>query len=227
MPDRTEGRIAFDTADGVTLEGEIRRPEAGPRATAVLAHAHPEHGGSKDHPLLWAVRNELAHSGFALLGFNFRGVMGSEGESGGGHGEIEDVRAALGRVREEGPGPTLVVGWSFGAAIALHAALEDERVSALALIGFPLVGSSDLVPALPAREELARLDRPVLFVAGQADQFCPAPDLRALTRRLPRAEAEILPGTDHFFWRREREVARRIARFAEAHVLGAKADSPQ
>ena len=28
--------------------------------SAVICHAHPRHGGSKDHPILWAIRNELA-----------------------------------------------------------------------------------------------------------------------------------------------------------------------
>jgi pimeloyl-ACP methyl ester carboxylesterase len=59
------------------------------------------------------------------------------------------------------------------------------------------------------------LDRPVLLVAGEADPFCPVPEVRALGRRLPRARVEILPGTDHFFWRREQEVARIVASFAE------------
>ncbi|MGH2589325.1 MAG: hypothetical protein ACRDGW_00840, partial [Actinomycetota bacterium] len=61
--------VRFATKDGLSLEGELRMPEPGgkPLGTAVICHAHPRHGGSKDHPLLWAVRNELAHRGFAVL----------------------------------------------------------------------------------------------------------------------------------------------------------------
>ena len=51
--------------------------------------------------------------------------------------------------------------------------------------------------------------------SGEADQFCPVPDLRALARRIPDAEVVVLPGTDHFFWKREREVAGLIGDFAE------------
>ena len=52
--------IRFPTQDGVSLEGEIRRPDRAALGSAVVSHAHPRHGGSKDHPILWALRNELA-----------------------------------------------------------------------------------------------------------------------------------------------------------------------
>jgi len=205
------------TADGVSLDAELRRPEGEPRGTAVICHPHPLHGGSKDHPLLWNIRNDLAGRGFVVLGFNFRGVMGSEGEHRGGVDEIEDVRAAIGRVREEAPGPTVVAGWSFGANVALREAVDDERAAALALIGFPVNDPLGLPPP-PGRDELAAFDRPVLFVSGEADQFSPVPDLNRLARRLPRGEVVILPNTDHFFWKREKEVATLIGEFVERSV---------
>jgi len=210
--------LRFTTEDGRSLEAELRRPEVPVRGTAVIAHPHPQHGGSKDHPLLWNIRNELARRGLVVISFNFRGVMGSEGEHEGGVGELEDLRAAIGRVREEAGGPTVVAGWSFGANVALREAVADDRVGALALVGFPVNDPLGL-PDPPGREELAALDRPVLFVSGAADQFSPAPELTRLGRKLPRGEVLVLPDTDHFFWRREREVADRIGEFVERSVL--------
>lgn len=207
--------VTFQAEDGVQLEGELRAPEGEARDSAVICHPHPREGGSKDHPLLWAIRNELAHRGFAVLSFNFRGVMGSGGEYAGGVAEVADVRAAVGRVRRDAPGKTFVAGWSFGADVALREALDDERVAALALVGMPLSELRSVLPDLPDRAALSRLARPVLLVAGEADQFCPVPDLRALARRIPDAEVVVLPGTDHFFWKREREVAGLIGDFAE------------
>src|SRR5438093_477761 len=84
-----------------------------PVRTAVLCHPHPLRGGSQDHPVLWALRAELASRGLVVLGFNFRGVMGSEGRYGGGVDEVMDVEAAIDRVRKAGPPPTFVAGWSF------------------------------------------------------------------------------------------------------------------
>jgi uncharacterized protein len=210
--------LSFTTADGCALEGELRRPDGPVRGTAVLAHPHPQHGGSKDHPLLWNIRNELARRGLVVLSFNFRGVMGSEGEHGGGALELDDLRSAIGRVRREAEGPAVVAGWSFGANVALREAVDDERVSALALVGFPVNDPLGL-PDPPGREELAGFDRPVLFLSGAADQFSPAPELTRLGRRLPRGEVLVLPDTDHFFWRREREVATAIGEFVEREVL--------
>jgi uncharacterized protein len=208
-------RITFDTEDGVALEGEIRLPDREARATAVICHPHPQFGGSKDHPLLWAIRNELAARGFAVLSFNFRGVMGSGGSHGGGVDELLDVRAAVGRIQKEVDGQVFVCGWSFGAHTALREALDDDRIGALALIGLPLGDTGPVLPDLPERDRLRAFDRPVLLIAGEADPYCPVIELKGLGRRLTRASLEIVPGTDHFFWKREREVARIVADFAE------------
>jgi hypothetical protein len=209
--------VRFSTSDGVLLEGELRAPDGDAIGTAVICHADPERGGSKDHPLLWSIRNELAsRRGLVVLTFNFRGVMGSEGSHGGGQTEIADVAAAVDRVRKEIDGPTLLGGWSFGANVSLRFALTDDRVSALALIGIPLVAlSTTRVPELPGRQELASLRAPVLLVAGEADPICPIPDLRRLERHIPNAEMVVIPDTDHFFWRREGEAAAAIGDFAD------------
>src|SRR5918996_101250 len=146
--------VTFLTDDAVRLEGEIRMPDDPPRGSAVICHAHPRHGGSKDHPVLWSVRNELAGKrGLATLVFNFRGTMGSGGTYAGGRDEFLDVRAAIGSVRERAEGPSLSFGWSFGASVALREAFDDERVSALALFGLPLKPGDLQLPPLPERSE--------------------------------------------------------------------------
>src|SRR5439155_24792323 len=129
--------VTFTTEDGIRLEGELRMPDGAARGVAVLCHPHPRHGGSKDHPLLWALRIGLASAGFTVLSFNFRGVMGSEGEYGGGEQEVADVAAAVGLARGEAEGPLFVCGWSFGATFALRSAVRDPRIAGLALIGLP------------------------------------------------------------------------------------------
>ncbi|HEY7399758.1 MAG TPA: alpha/beta fold hydrolase [Actinomycetota bacterium] len=207
--------VRFTTEDAVTLEGELRMPDDLPVGSAVICHPHPRHGGSKDHPILWAIRNELAHRGFAVLGFNFRGVMGSGGTYGGGRDEVRDARAAIDVAIERGGPPVFVAGWSFGANVALREALDDDRVAGLALVGFPLRPGDVELPPVPAAGELRLLSRrPILLVAGEHDAFCPGDELRDLGKQLS-AEVVVVPGTDHYFWRRERELAALIGDFAE------------
>ncbi len=202
-------KVRFRTADGLKLEGEIRPAEGTPRGTAVLCHAHPRHGGSKDHPVLWAIRNDLAaRRRLTVLAFNFRGIMGSQGTYGGGEAELLDAAAAVDRVRREAPGPTVMVGWSFGAWVALRHAISDRRVAALTLLGLPVEPAiqSERRP-FPSLAELESLTVPVLFVTGDGDEFCPPRELRNLAGWVSRGEVVVVPETDHFFGRREREVA--------------------
>jgi uncharacterized protein len=206
--------VTFMTDDGVRLEGELRMPDDPPRGSAVICHAHPRHGGSKDHPVLWSVRNELAGKrGLAALVFNFRGTMGSAGTYGGGRDELRDVRAAVGLVRERADGPTLVFGWSFGASVALREAFDDERVAALALVGLPLRPGDLQLPPLPTPAELRRLKRPLLLLAGEHDEYCPPDDLRSYGEGM--AEVVIVEGVDHYLWRRERDAAAIVGDFAD------------
>ena len=208
--------VTFSAEDGIRLEGELRLPEGPVRGTVTICHPHPRHGGSKDHPILWAIRNELAQRGFAVLSFNFRGVMGSGGTFGGGRDEVRDVRAAIGRGRDEAPDmPSVVCGWSFGANVALREALDDDRVKALALVGLPLQPGDIELPALPRGEELRAIRAPVLLLAGQHDEYCPAAELRVMAIEFPGASVEILSGTDHYLWRREREAAALIGDFVD------------
>jgi hypothetical protein len=210
--------VTFTTEDGVRLEGELRMPDGVPLGSAVICHPHPRHGGSKDHPLLWAIRNELAAAhGLAVLSFNFRGVMGSAGTYGGGRDELRDAAAAISTAGEAVPDglPTLLVGWSFGASVALRQALDDPRVRAVVAVGMPLRPGDLSLPSLPDATGLRALRRPALLLAGEHDEFCPPQDLRAFSLDFPQVEVVVIEGTDHYFWRREKDAAAAIGAFAD------------
>ena len=214
-------RVTFSTDDGVRLEGELRLPDGEVRGSAAICHPHPKHGGSKDHPILWALRNDLAGKrGMAVLAFNFRGVMGSGGAHGGGRDETRDVYAAVTRVREVAPDlPVVVCGWSFGASVALREGLDDHRLTALALIGMPLRPDDLALPPAPPASELRKLRRPVLVLTGDNDPYCPVIEARAFVASSPRGRLHVVEGTDHYLWRKEREAASVVGAFV-TDVMG-------
>src|SRR5690606_755555 len=122
--------IAF-TSEGLSLEGILHQPVSAPFPAAAVCHPHPLYGGDMNNYVVVAVCQALADAGIASLRFNYRGVGDSEGEYGDGLGERTDAAAALAYLRQLAQADQDrmgIVGYSFGATVALAAA--DERVAA-------------------------------------------------------------------------------------------------
>src|SRR5689334_16937104 len=120
------------------LEALWKDPEAARRGSAVVAHAHPLHGGTMHFKVVFRIARELARAGFGVLRFNFRGVGASEGRHDGGPGEREDFRTALDEAERRAGLPQIAAGFSFGSTVALDVGASDSRVSSLVLAGLPL-----------------------------------------------------------------------------------------
>jgi alpha/beta superfamily hydrolase len=193
------------TEDGLTLEARWDLPETEPHSAIVLCHPHPRHGGTMDVPLIAAITGYLTEHGFAVLRFNFRGVGSSTGSWAGGVGEIADVATAVAAARETHPDLYLgVAGWSFGAVTSL-------RWQARARSGLPWVGiappvrltvGGDLLE-LPDPDTLAPARR--LFLIGDRDQFA-TPEAVCDYATRARARCEVIKGSDHFFYFRDRSL---------------------
>jgi alpha/beta superfamily hydrolase len=135
----TRENIELQTADGLTLVGELAMPVGQePVATMVALHPLPTAGGFMDsHILRKAAARLPALADVAVLRFNFRGVTSPRGTSEGSFGEgIEeqhDLAAAMQLVADRGlPNPWLV-GWSFGTEVALRYGLQHPVVGAILL----------------------------------------------------------------------------------------------
>ena len=108
-------------------------------AAAVLAHPHPQFGGSMRSIVIGALFSALPSAGVAALRFNFRGVEGSEGTFDEGRGERQDVVAAVDVLHPITEGlPLVLAGWSFGGVLAYEIAQQlvasGERVDFLGLL---------------------------------------------------------------------------------------------
>ena len=198
-------------ASPVRLEGILHSPASKDekRPGAVICHPHSLYGGSMEVPLVVAIAGELAQRGIVALRFNFRGVGRSQGSYAHGAGEMADVAGALDFLEgQEGVDSQrlYLIGYSFGAGVGLRHAENDPRIAAVAVVAPYVENYSESL--------LRSYTKPKLFLAGEGDTVCPTEWLRALVASLPEPKTmRLLPGTDHFFWGREREVAGIVGEF--------------
>jgi alpha/beta superfamily hydrolase len=175
---------------------------------AIVCHPHPLYGGTLHNKVVFHAMKALNSFGFPVLRFNFRGTGLSEGEHAHGVGEVEDVRAALDWLEQEFTLPVIFAGFSFGAAVGLRAAYNDDRVRALIALGLPAVPVEDRVYDFQFLSDCAK---PKLFVSGSRDQFGPPGKLEALVNTFsdPKKLVRIEAG-DHFFEGRLKEMREAI-----------------
>jgi alpha/beta superfamily hydrolase len=156
-----------------------------------------------------AIARALAARGVLALRFNFRGVGASEGRYDDGLGEQFDLGGAVDwALAQPGVEPECLslIGYSFGASVALAYAATDPRIGAVAAVSLPV----EMCDA----EELRSLTCPRLFVAGQNDQLTSPHLLRELVEGLPApGELRIVAGTDHFWSGQELQLAELVANF--------------
>jgi alpha/beta superfamily hydrolase len=197
------------------LAGPTGRLEAllnagSPNAThaAVVCHPHPRYGGTLHNKVVFHTMKALNSFGFPVLRFNFRGTGLSEGEHAHGICEVDDVRAALDWIESEYTLPIIFAGFSFGAAVGVRAAYDDDRVRALIALGLPAVPVEGRIYDF---EFLRACTKPKLFVSGSRDTFGPPGKLEALVDSFadPKKLVRIEAG-DHFFAGRLREMRETI-----------------
>jgi alpha/beta superfamily hydrolase len=193
------------TADGVVLEAEWAPPKSPVRGTVVCCHPHPQFGGTMRSLVISALFEALPALGYGCLRFNFRGVEGSSGEYTAGGQEPEDVRAAVSEVVADAGGrPLTLVGWSFGADMALSVA--DPAVAGWVGIAPPLrFGTAD--------ESVAHDPRPKHLVLAQHDEFRAPAEVQAEVAPWSNTTTEVVPGASHFFIGRTDRVITATADF--------------
>ena len=193
------------------IEGIINQPaeRSTIRAAAVICHAHPLHGGMMHFKVIFRAAKALQSQGLAVLRFNFRGVGVSEGVHDHGIGEQADVRAAIDEAGRRWPDvPLILGGFSFGAAMASLVAVDDVRVRAALLLGFPITRVS-------STDQLTRLHQPRLFVQGSRDEFGSGDAIVALVAPLSEPKRlVVIEGADHFFTGRLDDLQTPIERWA-------------
>ncbi len=181
--------------DGPTgrLEAILEQPaDSALLGGALVCHPHPQYGGTMHNKVVHTLARAFVRVGFASLRFNFRGTELSEGEYDGGIGELDDALAAIDWLRRRYPErPLWISGFSFGAAVAIKAAVSTD-VNGLISVA-PAV--SRFASGIESQPEC-----PWLIVQGDQDELVNVDEIVALTNELePGPELLIVPGAEHFF----------------------------
>ena len=169
------------------LHGATGRP-------VLVLHPHPKYGGSMATRFVYAVCVALAEAGFQAVRFDMRGVGRSAGAYDGGRGESDDALAVWDALRAATGMDPAVVGFSFGAGVAVRLA-GQRQVPAMVLVAPPArVRDSELDLLADAA---AAEGTPTHVVIGTADALVPAADAERVRAAL-HGTITALQGADHF-----------------------------
>ncbi len=201
----TREPITLHTADGLDLAGELALPETRPAvATLICLHPLPTAGGMMDSHVLRKASFRLpALADLAVLRFNTRGTRSERGASGGqfGGGETEraDVAAAITYCTAAGLPRLWLLGWSFGADLALRFG-NAPAVEAAILLSPPLhqAGDEDL-------DRWAASGKPLVALVPELDDYLRPDAARLRFARVPQAEVVAVDRAKHL-WVGERYV---------------------
>ncbi len=168
-----------------------------------------------DAPLLLALRDALVTDGHAVVRFNFRGIGSSEGFPGDGTAEVADAHGAIDAARERYPGLTpALLGWSFGASVAIRVAPDAGELSAVVAITPPVSGRAGFSVGLP--QDFAS-NIPLLVLAGANDTTTDPQKQRAWAEA-NRARFIALKGANHFFWGKYDDLAAEVTAFLNENL---------
>jgi len=183
---RATTRRVFVAGPAGRIECAVDSPEGSPRGYAVIAHPHPQFGGTLDNKVVQTLARAFVELGYEAWRPNFRGVGQSEGRYDEGRGEVEDLAAVVAQIADQ---RIVLAGFSFGAAMQaqLAARVMPER---LVLVGTAVINFD--VPRVP---------RGSLVIHGEQDTTVPLAAVLdwARPQDLPLV---VVPGAEHFFHRR-------------------------
>jgi hypothetical protein len=165
---------------------------------AIILHPHPEHGGTMNNKVTYALYRSFADMGFSTLRFNFRGVGCSEGKFDHGEGELSDAAACLDWLQVQNPEPRQcwVAGFSFGAWICMQLLMRRPELDGFVAVAPPanMYDFSFLAPC------------PVsgMILQGAKDEIVTKDSVAKLTARLTaqrglHIDHRVIPEADHYF----------------------------
>ncbi|MBT8092083.1 MAG: alpha/beta hydrolase [Gammaproteobacteria bacterium] len=207
MVKASKSRSMFIAGPAGQLQCLFEVPASGkPTGKVVVCHPHPQHGGTMRNKVAHTLARAFVRVGYAALRFNFRGTEASEGRFDDGVGELDDALTAIEWMREqELPGELWLAGFSFGAAIAVRAAIETD-----------VDGLISVAPAISrfASQLKCQPTCPWLVLQGDEDELVNIDETIDWFNGLdPGPELQIVEGAEHFFHGRLTDLREAVTAF--------------
>ena len=205
------------------LEAVVNEGDSDAPCSALVCHPHPLGGGTLHNKVVYHAMKVLNAPEWGLrwpvLRFNFRGAGLSEGVH-DGSAETGDVQAAMDWLDSVYRRPIVVVGFSFGAVMALKAVCErlnagKSSVRAVAALGLPTSFSGHRYQYSFLKDCAV----PKLLLSGDRDQFASAADLAQIAEAAGEAgKLALIPDADHFFSGQLAPMQRALAAWVKEQV---------
>lgn len=204
-----EETVFLDALDGAEIEAALVRSDSPrPRATVIIAHPHPLHGGDRHNHVVRALQEAAWQMDAHSIAVNFRGVGASSGLHDGGDAERLDLAAACELAEMIDPDLDVVMsGYSFGAAVALN-------VTHPSILGWIAVAPP--LSMMTSAPTASRHHRPKWLWMCEHDQFTDVEQAATVASEWVNTSLHRIDGVDHFI----AVGAETMARAALAAVLG-------
>ncbi len=218
MPD-----VIINGPDG-RLEGRYQHGSAPDAPIALMLHPHPQHGGTMNNKVVYALYHAFARQGFSVLRFNFRGVGRSQGTFDRGEGELSDAAAALDWLQafNQNAHSCWIAGFSFGAWIGMQLLMRRPEINGFVSVAPPanLFDFSFLAPCPSSG----------LIIQGDQDEVVPEAAVAKLVGKLSHQRGisidyRVIPGANHFFHDRMDELNAELDDYLEAQLAPARAQA--
>jgi alpha/beta superfamily hydrolase len=217
--------VIFNGPEG-RLEGRYHHGKSPNAPLALLLHPHPQHGGTMNNKVVYALYQSFVRRGFSVLRFNFRGVGRSQGKFDNGQGELSDAASALDWMQSfnANAGACWVAGFSFGAWIGMQLLMRRPEIDGFISVAPPanVFDFSFLAPCPSSG----------LIVHGNADELVPEPSVAKLaaklaTQRNIKVRYRTIEGANHFFGQHLETLSGMVDSYLDESVAGEAPQAPR
>ena len=171
---------------------------------ALFLHPDPQIGGSMNNRIIYNLFKQFSRHDYTCLRFNYRGVGKSEASFDNGEGELIDAATALDylQLKNENSRGCCIVGYSFGAWIAVQLMMRRPEVNEFLLVAPPFqTHNFEFLGPAPERG---------LVIVPENDSQATALDLDKFLKQFhnkPQISASIISDANHFFSNKDEELA--------------------